>query len=361
VSNSSWKRRLLAVVLSLLAGAGHASLGRWRRGAAWYGAVGLSVVLITVSPLALLAACIMYVAALVDLLLLRIDGELPRAGRVLVYTLCFFVALTTFSTATRRYLAEAFRIPAGSMLPTLHIGDHIFTSKAAYWFSESERGDVIVFRYPCGREKDFIKRVVAVGGDTVEVRCGVVYVNSEPVPQELVAEADECAFWDMEMWNGEVWHENRCSRYSERLDAHRYDVLYGPGRPAADRRRNRADAPMEYAHTAGERDFPDLRSGVPVMPACEPHQGALDPSALGHFVESQPVAAAGRASVCTPALAYQISPGHVFVLGDNRDDSSDSRHWGPVPVKDIKGKATFIWYSRDREGVAWDRIGRSID
>jgi signal peptidase I len=246
------------------------------------------------------------------------------------------------------------------MIPTLHVGDHIFADKTAYWFSEPGRGDVVVFRYPCEQEKDFVKRIVAVGGDTVEVRCGVLHVNGEPVPQELAADRDECAFWDLEAWD-EVWSEVRCSRYSERLGEHRYDVLYGPERPAADRRRNRADQPIEYAHAAGERDFPDLRFGVPVLPACEPHQGALDPSVLGHFVESQPGASAGQASVCTPALAYKVSPGYVFVLGDNRDDSSDSRIWGPVPVEDIKGKATLIWYSKGHQGVAWDRMGQPID
>jgi signal peptidase I len=81
---------------------------------------------------------------------------------------------------------------------------------------------------------------------------------------------------------------------------------------------------------------------------------------LGHFVESQPGAAAGQAGVCTPVLAYEVSPGYVFVLGDNRDDSSDSRIWGPVPVEDIKGKARFIWWSSGPEGAAWDRIGQAI-
>jgi signal peptidase I len=364
MSNSLWNRRLLAAALSMLViGGGHASLGRLWRGAAWFGAAALAVALMSVVPQAFFAVIAIYVLALVDAVVVPVsrDRALPGSSAVAMYMAYFVGALVAYRLVVMQVLLEAYRIPAGSMQPTLRTGDHIFISKAAYWFGEPGRGDVVVFPNPCMPEKDFIKRIVAVGGDLVELRCGVLYVNHEPVPQELVADRDECAWWEFQAWEGRSWEKMRCSRHSERLGGHRYDVLYAPERPAADRRRNRADEPIEYAHVAADRDFPDLRWGVPELPGCEPHHGALDRSVLGHFVESRPAAAVGQGGVCTPALAYKVSPGYVFVLGDNRDDSSDSRDWGPVPVEDIKGKARLIWYSSGHEGVAWDRIGQPID
>jgi signal peptidase I len=310
---------------------------------------------------AFVGVLILYLAALVDVLSLRVASVVVPARVVVVYTLCFVVAMLVFRVAVRRALVEAYRIPAGSMIPTLHIGDHLFINKTAYWFSEPERGDVVVFAYPCRPRNDFIKRIVAVGGDTVELRCNIVYVNGEPAPQELVADRDECVWWDFDPMGGHAWEKSMCSRYTEVLGDHRYDVIYAPERPAADRRRNRVDQPIEYAHVPADRDFPDLRSGVPGLPGCEPDHDELDPSARGHFVESRPGPGAAQSGVCAPTLAYQVAPGHVFVLGDNRDDSSDSRIWGPVPVDDIKGKATMIWWSTGPAGVAWDRIGQAIE
>src|SRR3954464_10345569 len=108
------------------------------------------------------------------------------------------VVAVLLALALRAFVIEAFKIPSSSMYPTLEIGDHIFVNKFIYglripWTSTKflelrapKRGEVIVFMQPCEPDRDYIKRVVATAGDTVEVRCGVLYVNDIAVPQELV-------------------------------------------------------------------------------------------------------------------------------------------------------------------------------
>ncbi|MEW6268392.1 MAG: signal peptidase I [Thermodesulfobacteriota bacterium] len=174
----------------------------------------------------------------------------------------------------RTFFVQAFKIPSGSMLPTLQIGDHLLVNKLLYGiripvygtrllgYFEPERGDIIVFVYPEDREKDFIKRVVGVPGDEIEIRNKRLYRNGEPVGEEPYAQ------------------------YSE---------------------------PSE----AGPRD-----NFGPVT----------------------------------------VPEGHVFVMGDNRDHSFDSRFWGFVPYEDIKGKAFVIYWSWDGDDswVRWSRIGRLV-
>lgn len=154
----------------------------------------------------------------------------------------------------RTFVFQAFKIPTGSMEPNLLVGDHIVVNKFVYgptggsggWSflpaREIERGDVIVFRAPQEPDKDFIKRVIAVGGDTVEMVDGVVHVNGEAVDEP----------------------------YAE------YSSPYG-----------------------SRRDMDRL----------------------------------------------QIEPGHYFCLGDNRDNSRDSRYWGTVPQELVKGKAVMVYWS----------------
>ncbi len=175
----------------------------------------------------------------------------------------------------RGFVVQAFKIPSGSMLPTLQIGDHLLVNKFIYGlrmpvvggrlfsFSEPVSGDVIVFVYPEDRSKDFIKRVKAVAGDRVELRNKVLLVNGSPV-------TDDHAFY----------------------------------RPGASRNRSPRD------------NFGPIT----------------------------------------------VPEGHVFVLGDNRDHSHDSRFWGTVPVDDILGKAFVLYWSWDADTFSprWGRIGMRI-
>ena len=200
---------------------------------------------------------------------------------------CIAVVLFLF---VRAFVVEAFKIPSGSMIPTLEVGDHIFVNKFIYgvripWtnikfgmdYRKPRRGEVIVFIYPKEPDKDFIKRIVAIEGDTVEVKDDVVYINGKPVERHHVE--GDCSYWDF-VEGENLWRQVSCERWLETLDGRTFTTFHN---------RN------EMTHT-----FPP--STVP--------------------------------------------PGNVFVMGDNRDNSHDSRYWGTVPFDHIKGKAMIIWWSQ---------------
>jgi signal peptidase I len=191
------------------------------------------------------------------------------------YSEAFAVALI-LAILLRAFVVQAFEIPSGSMEPTLLVGDHILVNKFVYgwripfvgkrWpeIREPDRGDVIVFVYPVDRSKDFIKRVIAVGGDTVEIRDKKVLINGRVTK-----------------------------------DPHAYfssDIVY-PG-------------------------------------------GALPRDNMSPI---------------------KIPKGFLFVMGDNRDNSYDSRFWGFVPLRDVVGEAFIIYYcSQGITGVQWHRFFKLI-
>jgi signal peptidase I len=143
-------------------------------------------------------------------------------------------------------------------------------------YRKPRRGEVIVFIYPKEPDKDFIKRIVAVEGDTVEVKDDTLYINGKPIERHKVD--GDCSYWDFK--EGEnVWDQVRCDRWIETLDGHTFTTFH-----------NRNEVP---------HNFP----------------------------------------------AQHVPPEHVFVMGDNRDNSHDSRYWGFVPFDYIKGKAMIIWWS----------------
>ena len=177
----------------------------------------------------------------------------------------------------RSFVVQAFKIPSGSMLPTLQIGDHILVIKSIYGvrmpFTNSviipvkdpKRGDIVVFIYPVDPGKDFIKRVVAVAGDTVEIRNKRLLVNGQPAEDEHA----------------------------------------------------RFDDPSVYPMLVRPRD------------------------------NFGPV---------------KVPPHKIFVMGDNRDHSYDSRFWGFVDLDALRGKALLIYWSwnSDRWRVRWDRLGNIV-
>ena len=177
----------------------------------------------------------------------------------------------------RTFVIQAFKIPSGSMKETLQIGDHILVNKFLYGvkvpfvdktvipISNPKREDIIVFRYPVEPDKDFIKRVVAVAGDIVEIRNKKLYVNQKPVTHDFAVYSDPT-----------------------------------------------------------------------VLPAKLSVRDNLGPVA--------------------------VPENSLFVMGDNRDNSHDSRFWGFVDLDDVKGKAFIIYWSWDKSafGVRWNRLGDLI-
>jgi signal peptidase I len=276
--------------------------------------------------------------------------ELPRMRRSMALEYAWaFGSLLALVLSIRAFVVEAFKIPSSSMLPTLEINDHIFVTKFIYGlrvplvdgklFARSpSRGEVIVFIQPC-EQRDFIKRVIGLAGDRIEVRCGVLHVNGEAAPGGHVAD-ERCKLGD----EGSPSELGWCTRYHETLGGLAYDTFYDPELPPRG-----AEPP---AGAARRHDFPDG-----LLRACRsPNQRP------GTVAPTRPVEIA-RPGPCGPHQHYVVPDGHVFVMGDNRDGSRDSREWGSVPIENIKGKALVRWLSyRDFtwSGMRWSRIGSFV-
>jgi signal peptidase I len=198
----------------------------------------------------------------------------------------------------RSFLVEPFRIPSGSMMPTLLVGDFILVNKYAYGIrlpvlntkiidiGEPQRGDVVVFRYPKDPSVDYIKRVVGLPGDRIGYYNKILHINGKPVAQVPAG------------------------------------VYVGKG----------SGVSMSGAGKRQEQ-LGDVQHQILVMPR-------------------------------TPGLEgeYVVPDNEYFVMGDNRDNSNDSRYWGPVPEQNLVGKAFRIWMNWDgaNGGIEWDRIGMKI-
>jgi signal peptidase I len=269
----------------------------------------------------------------------------------------------------RACVVEAFKIPSSSMYPTLEIGDHIFVNKVRYglripWtttklFERSpDRGEVIVFTMPCDPGRDYIKRVIALSGDTVEVRCSVVHVNGQATPTKLV-NGERCAYDDHDDVGG-TWFTRACSRYVETSGGITHATYHHAERPQRD-----AERANGGQVDPDERDFPRL-DGLARAPSCG--GGADRPMTAPNQKPGtiEPGRERGPGTACAPQLHYVVPDGHVFVMGDNRANSNDSRIWGSVPIENIKGKALFVWLSyshwslADWSGIRLDRFGNLV-
>ncbi|MFZ6008082.1 MAG: signal peptidase I [Nitrospirota bacterium] len=199
---------------------------------------------------------------------------MKRQSKLWEYTKAIGTALI-LALIIRTYVVQAFKIPSGSMLQTLLIGDHILVNKFIYGtkmpfsdnriliFTKPKRGDIVVFKYPEDPSRDFIKRVIAVEGDIIESKKKTIYVNGNPINESYVQHTDNSA---NSMRTGTIEPRDN----------------FGP---------------------------------------------------------------------------YLVPKNKLFVMGDNRDQSYDSRYWGYVDMKEVKGKAFIIYWSWDNM-KKMPRIGR---
>lgn len=205
----------------------------------------------------------------------------------------------------RIFFYEPFNIPSGSMLPTLKIGDYLFVSKFSYGYGQysfpfspvsfegrimggaPERGDVAVFRKPTDTDIDFIKRIIGLPGDRIQMREGRLYINGEIVERE-------------------------------RID--------------------------DYQPEYGER-----------LPNNTEHYIETLPNGVQHEI----VEARGDFWQLDNTPEYTVPPGHYFAMGDNRDQSQDSRvlsQVGFIPIENFIGEATIIFFSKGEEGIRFSRF-----
>lgn len=244
------------------------------------------------------------------------------------------VAIGTF-VVLRVFILQGFAVPSSSMAPTVSVGDRIFATNRG----SVGPGDIVFFHYPCDTQREYVKRIVAVGGDSVEVRCAIVYVNGKAVPATLVA--GPCSYHDYEEVGGR-WFARACSEYREELAGHTYSVYGAPER-------------IEHAMMGEDdlRDFPRLGSNL--APTCSNAAESVDarhPRPAGTIVETRPT----QPGACAQQLHYLVPPDSYFVLGDNRANSNDSRVWGSVPQDAIIGRAVSIWLAKGPSGYDWSRV-----
>lgn len=212
----------------------------------------------------------------------------------------------------RSFLVEPFKIPSGSMIPTLLVGDFILVNKFTYGIrlpvlnkkildvNLPQRGEVMVFRYPENPTLDYIKRVVGLPGDRVEYRNKRLTVNGQLVQ---VDKDDDYQYVD-----GGLSFVN-ATRFWETLGTHRHSIIINPEAPAL--------------QLAGVRQFPQRDNCV--------------------YNEQE--------------FNCLVPPASYFMMGDNRDSSSDSRYWGFVPEQNIVGKAFLVWWNFSE----LKRIGKRIN
>jgi signal peptidase I len=265
---------------------------------------------------------------------------LPEPGTV-DYARSFFpVAFVVL--IVRAFIFEPFRIPSDSMMPTLLDGDFIVVNKFAYGLrwpvvnekfldtGEPQRGDVVVFRYPPNPSINYIKRLVGLPGDRIEVRGDHLVVNGQLIPQEEKGSYTDGCYFNFHL-------------STETLGEHTHQVLSCP-------------SPTGWRHA---RDL--LASADPQFrPACD-RKKIRDSYGGGYLCEGSQ--STGLPDSSDYVVQDVVPAGHYLMIGDNRDNSEDGRKWGYVPDQNLVGKATRIWFNFDlqRESVVnWSRIGDGI-
>lgn len=283
--NTQPRKPWLAGLLTFLAvGLGHLYAGNPQRGLILF--LGQGVILALFLPLIFRAPTFLilflsiscgfayFIYCLLDAINIarknKKDYQLKKYNRWYVYLGCWMAASLiiqpAIEIAIKSNIIQAYNIPSGAMMPTLLQGDHILVDKCIYKNNAPRRGDIIIFPYPVDPSQDFIKRLIGLEGDTIEIRDKQLYINNEIFPESYIVNKD----------------------------------------------------PRTIPASQHPRDF------------------------FGPIT---------------------IPKNSLFVMGDNRDNSYDSRYWGVVAKESVKGKVKSLYWSWNREEfkVRWERIGKTIE
>jgi signal peptidase I len=252
-----------------------------------------------------------------------------------------FFPVAAIVLLVRAFIFEPFRIPSDSMMPTLLDGDFIVVNKYAYGLrmpvlnrkfldtGSPQRGDVVVFRYPPNPSVNYIKRLVGLPGDRIEVRGDHLIINGETIAQVDNGRYTDGCYVGLQL-------------STETVGSHTHQVMS-----------------CRSPHgLLGARGFAFGGNPDP-LPACDRKQIAHD---IGGWIceESQGEGGRDRGD-----YVFDVVPaGHYVMIGDNRDNSEDSRAWGLVPDQNLVGKATRIWFNFDLQRskvINWSRVGQGIE
>ena len=294
------RKPLVAVLLSVAAtGLGHIYCGRLTKGlilffisfafapvTVWAAQSAASAVVLLMVIGSVLLMLVVFVYAAIDACLLarRIGSgyEVKEYNRWYLYLILIVVGVgypSNMAGSIRDNVLQAFKIPSTSMAPSILPGDMVFLNKVVYGMETPRRGDVVVFVYPDDRRLFFIKRLVAMPGDSVEIKDNRVWINDRPL------------------------------EYSDTLPQ---DINFN------------AQAGTTYVEEKNQR-------------------------------QNYPIMTLDNKNSTMPKMT--VPHGHCFVLGDNRANSRDSRHFGPVPLADVKGRVDYIYWPE----LSWSRFGRVGD
>ncbi len=228
----------------------------------------------------------------------------------LVFVLCDLLALPLLTMNVREHQVEPFYIPSASMEPSVRRGDRIWADKRYNCPGCKQgvhRGDIAVFAYPNDRSVRYIKRVIGLPGDQIQLKDRQVWVNGQSLQAATPPAPASSPAVGMEAIDGRTWQV-------QWLDAS-------------------APAGMAKANPGAATPLPAQAVFLPLNRA---------------------------QTVAATELKLTVPDGQVFVLGDNRQNSSDSRNFGTVPMQDILGRARQVWFSSDENGVRWGRLGQVL-
>ncbi len=275
------------------------------------------------------------VAVFDESLTLHLGAWRKSPTREYVEAIAWAVLLTL---GIRAFVFEAFKIPTGSMIPTLQIHDHLFVNKFMFGLKipftrtkflplrDPKPGEIVVFEYPYDEDadsggKDLIKRVIGVPGDRVRLKDNVLWLNGKPVKRKILAELGECG--------QESMAGRKCRIAQECVGGHLYVTQH---------------------HVAVEADLSDADNNPDWPPPLwnglryGPHAQQYSPPDNPNFPD------------------FVVPPGNLLVMGDNRDNSKDGRFFGLVPLDTVKGKAAVRWWAFDEDWYkpVWSRMFQAV-